>query len=99
MRSGIKSMNHQVLKFIFLAVVIGAVFFSRPNYPSATADLLSGSHGEALANQAIEPPLFVLPPVAVSAGADAGAGTSVSAGAGAVVGTGAGAVGTSAGMT
>ena len=62
-------MNGHFMKFVFLVAVLGAVLFSRMAYPTASpADLANVGTAKGNAGyQAV--PLFILPSIAVSAGA------------------------------
>lgn len=64
------------VKFTFLAVMIGVVLFSRMAYPAAAPTSLAEVTSVARSNMpSSSVPTFVLPSTAVSAGANAGAGT------------------------
>jgi D-alanyl-D-alanine carboxypeptidase len=67
-------MSDHAAKFLFLAVVVAAVLFSRAAYPTltggaggGTASSSSATGSGGAADAANQVPLFVLPPIAVSA--------------------------------
>ncbi|MGC9599198.1 MAG: serine hydrolase [Minisyncoccia bacterium] len=62
-------MNNTFAKFAFLAVVIGAVLFSRMMYPAAApAANLASANNVTRGNASSAVPMFILPSAAVSAG-------------------------------
>src|SRR5258708_1122011 len=63
-------MNNYFVKFVFLVAVVGAVLFSRTAYPTTYSSNTpeTGSANVEGLNKKV--PLFILPPVAVSAGGD-----------------------------